>query len=65
MPGSTTGVAVMPMLGTRSPQPSAATDQAGPRSRVQRTTPLTGSSPYALSVSVTTSSVFLATTGWA
>ena len=63
--GSTVGVAVIPTSGTRSPQPSAATDHDGPTSRFQRTAPVTGFSPYALSASVTTISVFLATTGWA
>ena len=63
--GSYTGVEVMPMFGTRSPQPIAPAGHAGPTSRVQRIVPDTGSSPYTLSFSVATSNVAFTTIGCA
>lgn len=55
----------MPMFGVRSPQLIAAAGQAGPTSRVQRTAPVAASNPYARSFSVTATTVFPTTTGWA
>ncbi len=62
---SYTGVPVMPMFGTRSPQPIADAGQAGPTLRDQVIAPVAALTPYTLSFSVATITVGPATTGWA